>query len=178
MSVTERSFIRRRRFTGFMDPRFPIGFWWGAGESTGDGSGGFLRHALDFAGVSIRDAQLYSLEQIDQLRSSSTSAGDFEILTDGFDDLDRTGTDWDMVVQAIQPGSSAILLGATRDLSALRGYFLGNPAISSPPANLSVAVTNVNLATLRIRAQGYIWDPRSILADGGPQRPPTGLYPH
>lgn len=176
MSVTERSFIRRRRYVGYSDPRYPIGFWWGGGESTGDGSGNFLRHALDFAGVGVRDAQLYSLEQIDQLRSSSTSGGDFEILTDGFDDLDGAGRDWDMVVQAIQPGSSAVLLGVTRDLDALRGYFLGNPSTGSPPANLSAAMTNVNLATLRFKAQGYIWDPRSILVDGGPQRPPTGLY--
>jgi len=59
---------------------------------------------------------------------------------------------------------------------ALVPWFLGSQRAPGITASLSLIMSNTNLVVYHFEAEGYRWSPRSVLVDGGPQRPPSGLY--
>ncbi len=64
---------------------------------------------------------------------------------------------------------------AGRDMAMLP-LFLGSQRLPGITASFSMFADNVDTETYTFEAEGYRWSPRSVLVDGGPQRPPTGLY--
>jgi len=55
--------------------------------------------------------------------------------------------------------------------------FLGGAApVPALAAQVEVGTNNVNMATLLVTIQGYIWEPRSVQAEGGLRRPIDSLY--
>jgi len=71
--------------------------------------------------------------------------------------------------------SEARSSAAGREMAILP-LFLGSQRAAGVTASFSLLAENVDLAPYRFEAEGYRWSPRSVLVDGGPQRPPTGLY--
>jgi len=176
MTVIGQSVVEGRRYSGFADPRFPIGYWQAALALTGDATGGSLVIDLLFqtALAGFLNSQMYSLE-----RFSIHS-------TEGSQRTVRIGT-VNMGGPSTQPFSHrygvALLLISDEGILALEGesavltpMFLGSPQNAGISASLSVFTQNVNTITVTFEAEGYRWSPRSVLVDGGPQRPPTGLY--
>jgi len=55
-------------------------------------------------------------------------------------------------------------------------WFLGSQRIAGTSASVSFVTANVDTVVTTFEAEGYRWSARSVLVDGGPQRPPTGPY--
>jgi len=177
MAIVAQVNIESRRYSGWNDPRYPIGYWQGALSLTGNASGGILGIDLLFQqanGAAFLNSQMFSVER-------------FSIETD--DEANR-----DMQVKAINMGGPAnkgfvhaytvlvdAVAGAGRasvraESLALCPWFVGSQRTPGVSASISLLVDNANGILFEFEAEGYRWSPRSVLVDGGPQRPPTGLY--
>jgi len=62
-----------------------------------------------------------------------------------------------------------------QDLSGLP-IWLDAPNAAGDDAGLRFEFDNVNLRLYAVTTRGYIWGPEAVLAPGGPQRPPNGLF--
>ena len=176
MAVVGQIVVESRRYSGWTDPRYPVGYWQAALVVTGDATGGNLGIDLVFQGVltPLLNSQMYSVERMG-------------ITTDA--SLDR-----DMRVSAVNMGGPTnlgfshqytILVGgqSAASGSAIRGdqltilpWFLGSQRTAGVTASLSILTPNVDTLIVKFEAEGYRWSARSVLVDGGPQRPPTGPY--
>lgn len=178
MSTTDTVIVARRRFEGYDDPAWPIGFWIGVVTATGDASGGttFMRFQFNPVNQPL-DSQLYSLEQI-YVESDATTSSRGRIRTTGMEGPFNTLNYLNVMaidIQADGQGTGAALFA--RDAAGLRGLFLGSQRLVGTASDLSIEVDNVNTIEYSAGAQGYVWGPRSPNQDGGIQRPITGLYP-
>ncbi len=175
MTTLLQVLIRPRPFSGSLDPRYPLGLWLASVSITGDATGGDKQASVMFASAfQEHNRNFYSLEQIgmqdgspvDQRASMSTDNMD----SDGSAPLTHQIT-LDMLTN--EGGNSAITPAASE---AIRGLFLGRQRLAGQVAQLNFRLDNVNTVILDVSVQGYYWGPRSILAPGGLQRPPLGLY--
>lgn len=176
MSTTVVKPITLRRWQGSLDPALPIGAWMIAINGTGDASGGDQSIEIAFAtsAVTTLNSNIYSLEQIS---IDQSQAGD-DIALLNASNLDREiglamDHRWAVELLGTQGGLGAV---RPRDLRAMIGIFLGAQRVIGINASLSIIIDNVLGNVLRAHAQGYYWSPRSILVDGGPQRPPRAMY--
>jgi len=176
VAVVGQIVVESRRYSGWLDPRYPIGYWQAALEVTGDASGGLLGIDLVFqpAEPVFLNSQMYSVER-------------FGIATN--DANQRLGR-----LTAVNMGGPAnvgfsheysILLDPITIVggSAARGsemtflpWFLGSQRTPGITASVSVVLSNNDTVVFKFEAEGYRWSARSVLVDGGPQRPPTGPY--
>jgi len=178
LSVVVSTFVRYQRFSGYADPRYPEGYWFGVRDGIGDGSAGTLQLQLVFTPATQlgRNTRIYSVEQV-SYRTSAGVATTVELLTEnmgrailGVDDDHRiailvvpSGIGVDSAVRGDQLGFLPLFLGSQRNVGTASTYTSSNG--------------NTTGITETFSAQGYWWGPRSVLVDGGPQRPPSGLYP-
>jgi len=180
VAVTVAVNPRRRRFNGWNDPRYPTGFWSLQHFLTGTASGGLQTIIFRFwdNGVPL-DTQMYSLEQLSLQYTDNVTPRPISIRTAGFDNLVSFNGQPDLGVVVLPitgPATGAIAMMTPQDANYFRGIFLGAPGNSGQAADLVFAVENTISNILVVAGQGYVWGPRSVLADGGPQRPPTGIY--
>ncbi len=177
MAIVAQQIVESRRYNGWADPRYPIGYWQAARSLTGDGTGGLLGIDLIFQqanGPARLNSQMYSVERL-------TVTG-----SDGLNRLARI-TAVNMGGPANQVFSHTYVLdlrattgvagsAALGNMFTMLPWFLGSQRQAGTSASISLIVGNVDTITFTLEAEGYRWSPRSVLVDGGPQRPPTGLY--
>jgi len=168
--------VESRRYSGWLDPRYPIGYWQGVLAVTGNLSGGQIGIDLLFqtAFPALKNSQMYSVERF---AITSTENADRVVRLDVVN-MGGPGTGFTQRY-AIQLLSTEGVSGATQgDAAAMNlvPWFLGSQGIAGTSASLSLLTLNIDGVTFTLEAEGYRWSARSVLADGGPQRPPTGLY--
>jgi len=169
--------VSYRRYQGYADPRFPEGFWFSKVTATGDASGNpmTLTHILA-DGSNPLSSRIWSLEQV-ALRVSVAQARQDIIRMGGLRDPTLTGTlqvEW--ILQRIAPDVGAFSGWQARDMAFLPVH-LGGQRVGGTSAFVEVDTINENGAVHVFYATGYWWGARSVLADGGPQRPLTGIFP-
>jgi len=173
VSVVGPIFIRPYR--GFDNPAFPVAHWVAGEFVIGDLSGGTSDFTIVFKpGGQPLSGRLFNIEELSI--SESANAGEFRSLQsigmDRFNPL-LGPTTWDLAF-VLQSGN----FEATQPAILANAFpaFLGAAVSVASVAALQYTGTNSNGNIVRLRAMGYIWEARSILAEGGPQRPPTALY--
>lgn len=122
------------------------------------------------------NSRIFSLEQLALLSVGDTTGRNWTMFTDnlGLDGpaalTNRTN---------LETVANTVAVNVALDAKALvfLPLFLGSMRV--PLIQTRLGVTSLNPGAgidYRFEAQGYWWGSRSVLADGGPQRPPTGLY--
>jgi len=166
-----------RPYSGYRDPGLPIASWIAQAGSVGDASGGVV--IQDFF-VQLDGAphisELYNLEQI-SVDTSSGTVRDVVIETRQMDILapNRRASPqkWKLVSSGVLGNTN---ITATQLLNSMLPLWLGSPNRDEGDAGLRLTWTNIDLLLYAATLQGYIWGPRSVLAEGGPRRPVGGLF--
>lgn len=176
MSVATNFRTEVRPYSGYDAPALPVGAWIAQGVITGDASGGASQMNFLFQfGNNPLNSQLYSLEQFTaESNSANTEQGDFETIN-----MDRLTsqlvlpvTRQAFTITADAIGSAVASLG---DMAGLP-FWLGGPNVANLECGLRFQFQNTNTRVHTVSCQGYIWGPRSMLAEGGPQRPLNGFF--
>ncbi len=176
MAVAVQIVVENRRYSGWIDPRYPIGYWQAALTATGDASGGILGIDLVFqTAQSLRlNSQMYSVERL------SARAGDSVARVMGVTAVNMGGPsnlgfshEYSILTRAI---NGAAFTSISAEGLQMIPWFLGSQRIAATTASLSLITDNVDTIVFKFEAEGYRWSARSVLVDGGPQRPPTGPY--
>jgi len=175
MSVGFTFRVDIRPYTGFTDPALPVASWFAQGGAAGNASGGTIN--LDFPFQRDGDAQISELFNIEQIAADTTSAvardAIMQALNMDFLALGRPATDrrWRLQTTAAPGAVSAISI-----LNNQLPLWLGTPNREEGDAGLRFLFTNVDLLLYFVSIQGYMWGPRSVMAEGGPRRPLSGLF--
>lgn len=150
---------------------FPIGLWAKEVITIGDASGGVRSSRIVFneATSPVRTSLLFSLEQYN-FEDSDNVDKDCLVRSQG---MDLEGGEWAIRVSLLATPSGIAVSNA--HMSELP-VFLGGQTIAGLAAELILETTNVNLAPLAFRAQGYLWDAKARGDVRGPQRP-ISIYP-
>lgn len=174
VSVTFRVDIRP--YSGYSDPGLPIAAWIAQGGIAGDASGGNV--ILNFFFQLDDDpliSELFNLEQIAADTDGATSQ-EFIITFRNMDNLafNRQLSDriWRFQTTASLAGFSALTL----DRADVLPLWIGAPNRDEGDSGIRIQAANVLNRLYQITLQGYLWGPRSVLAEGGPRRPPGGLF--
>lgn len=164
-----------RPYSGYVDPSLPIGAWIAAGDRLGDASGGFVQMNFLFQfGQQPLNPNLFNIERLTAEVSANTTQR-ANVQTRQMDNLAPgrpVGVQrWDFVMTG-DGVNNAIM-----DFASQAGMpmWLGQCQQALFECGFRVQFVNTNTLTYTVRAQGYVWGPRSILAPGGPQRPPNGF---
>lgn len=176
MSITGTdSQVVYRPWTGHPEDNLPDAFWIGIGSVEGDVSGGsrIVNIELKPAGNPLVTT-IFSLEQL-SVTSAELTAGEVRVQTVNMDFL--LGQPADAI------WSRMILLGATATQTSsiagdheMRPALLGQPRSAALAAFLQFSITNTNLISMDVVAQGYRWGGAALLVPGGPRRPPGSIY--
>lgn len=171
MAIVGITDVRARKFSGYEDPRYPTGYHRTDFSVIGDATGGLAIAQLDFAKVSeLRNSQYYSLDELRIVMFvGAIHIAEMEIFN--FDSL--VTTRWSLALAVSDTGFASMSL---QELGQATGIFLGQQEGPLAATAIQISVTNINGVLLRAMAGGYIWSARSTSVEGGPQRPPTGLY--
>lgn len=162
---------------GHDDPRLPVGVWFASGTVVGDASGGTMQVRFVFSaeGEPV-SGDLFNVEQMSCLVSSNTGRDGF-FIAQGLSPSPANVFDrrWSL---KIDPMGSLSGNGGLRDGYPRFPIFLGTKRGGADTfAALSVGLNNLTATdSLSVSVMGYRWGTRSILAPGGPQRPPAGLW--
>jgi len=173
MGVVTDLGVTLRRFNGWLDPRYPIGTTF----NTGTG-GGIQSISINFWNPATPlNANMYSLEQFWGLHSNRDGRS-WSLRTFNMDSSPQGGsldygTSGTFTAGA---GATGLEFVSAQDQAALQGIFLGRAIDKGLTSELVFSTDDTFAHILKAGFQGYYWDPRSVLVDGGPQRPPTGLY--
>jgi len=176
MAVIAQIVVESRRYSGWIDARYPIGYWQAALTVTGDGTGGLLAVDLVFQGAvpAFLNSQMYSVERIGLETNSSTAEAVRIVAINMAGPANLVFSHEYTITLLAQPNLAGAALGP--DVLNLLPWFLGSQRTPGTTASLSVVAQNTNGRSFKFEAEGYRWSARSVLVDGGPQRPPTGLY--
>lgn len=181
MTVLGQVVAQRRPYGAFDDPALPVGIWVARREVTGDATGGNVEILVVFADTSQpRTQQLFSLEQITVGVIGAGTETDVVLETVNLDP-DLAGKNnanasqrWFLTMkQAAALGRSALTPESAR---AMAGVFLGRQQVDFTLTGVNTLFNNVNTGVHLVRAQGYVWGPRSVSIPSGPLRPIPGLY--
>jgi len=176
MSVVAEIVIEGRRYSGWVDPRYPIGYWQASLSVTGDATGGLAAIDLVFQGAEPANlnSQLYSVERV----AASQNNGSNQLIS--LEAVNMGGpANQGFIHRYVIPmtgrtgGGQAALDGGS---FTFLPWFLGSQRTPGIKASVSFVTANVDTVITTFEAEGYRWGARSVLVDGGPQRPPTGLY--
>jgi len=174
MSITAVFPVLQRPWKGYDDPGLPVGMWIAQGLVTGDASGGSQRINFTFKGEGEPlGARFYNLEQMEAHSTLATTFGSALVL-EGFDIISAAGLiNRRIAIELISDGiTDAEMLTAGIRLP----LFLGRPQLVDIASAIVYERNNVLNEATAFTAQGYIWEPRSLLQDGGLRRPLDSLY--
>lgn len=174
MSVVASQEIRRRIWRGYDDPGLPVAVWQGRVTVTGDASGGSATLQIELWPEAQPGAgHFFNLEALEM--TDSQGGGDFQLLFINFG-MAIAGAfanrEWTIPMTFNQGNNGAI---AINDQLA-KPIFLGQPSIPAGRAALSVLATNDDGTVYDFYAEGYVWEPRSVQAQGGLRRPVGSLW--
>lgn len=176
MTVKFSAHVAQRAWRGYDDPGLPVGQWISQGAVAGDATGGEMIVSFIFrAGGAAASGRYYNLEQIEAFHSDPLNQ-DMALQATNWDELGDVGLinrQW----QAFLKGNSNFVAAMSTSEQFPLPIFLG---LTSPvPAlscELEISTNNANMESLVVTGQGYIWEPRSVLAEGGLRRPVDSLY--
>lgn len=174
MSVITTADIERDVASGYEDPSLPIGIWRVTQQSTGDVSGGTNAVQINLKAAATAPGNLFSLEEI------------------YFDDEDATAALFALVslsgLEGWAPGLQTRTFTIPGNIPSGTGdiagnvnkpqLFLGRGANTATAGTISVVTRNNNGLEFEVSASGYMWQPRSLTAQGGPSRPIRGRFPN
>lgn len=178
MTVSGTFRVDIRPYSGYDDPGLPIGAWIAQGGIAGDASGGQV--IMDFLFKQGDDNLVTELYSLDQISVDTTSATTIEIVMEtlNMDSLafNRLASTQKWIMQARNVGST--LGGNVVPLDEIQALpiWLGSPNATEGDSGLRYRFLNIDLILFAVLLQGYIWGPRSVLAEGGPRRPVGGLF--
>lgn len=171
MTIAASSQIRWRPFSGYADPRLPIGTWAVNAGVTGDASGGLRVAQIVFVlATAPRASLMWSLEQM-HVEDSDNNSKNGNIVASNLDPIISSRT-W-RIGLGDSTTTALLVLPATYPTFPL---WLGGQAVGALTASLDISFANINASVLVVSAEGYIWAARSRSIEGGPQRPAQGLY--
>lgn len=155
---------------GYDNPSLPIGAWEFDLGVTGDASGGVREVDIVFkeSGAPL-SALAYSIEHL-SLQDLDNTTQNVSLFTSGFVLLKQLL----LSVGTFSPGNFA----SSNQLIA-RGIplFLGQiQPVAGGGAIVHIQINNDDLELFNVRAEGYTWSQRSILARGGYQKPLTSPW--
>jgi len=175
MSVGFTFRVDIRPFSGSSDPRLPIASWVAQGGAVGNASGGALN--MDFPFQRDGDAQISELFNLEQMAvdTSTAVARGFTLTALNLDSLsqNRPLTDVIWFFQTVSDGLTLSALDMDQNILPL---WLGTPNRFEGDSGLRLNTPNIDLLLYLVTLEGYMWGPRSVLADGGPQRPVSGMF--
>lgn len=177
MTVTGVFGYNIRPYTGYSDQGLPIGSYIAQGGLVGDASGGTLVFNFEF--MPEQDelvTEIFNLEAL-SLDTNSATGEDVVMTTVNMDQLSRNRPvsaktyKWD-----VTPCVGLAVGSINQVFSDNLPIWLGSPNLSARAGsgNLRFRWVNTDLRLYAVTIEGYIWGPRSILADGGPRRPIGG----
>jgi len=176
MSVSQVVPVHFRPWRGYATSGLPTGMWIAQGTILGDAGGGQRSVIMRFKeeGDPL-GGRFYNIEQIECHWTDAGVTGGSLTLTN-FDILSSSGlVNREIILVARTDGvtTAGLVTGETR-----LPIFVGRPTLVGVSSQLEFATVNVDSDTFFATAQGYIWEPRSLLVDGGLRRPVDGLYGH
>jgi len=176
VTVSVSDSIRNRPWRGYDDPGLPVGMYFAQNSVVGDASGGDMIVFFDFKGEGEPiSGRFFNLEQINIFHSDVASKPG-HIVANNWETIGPVGLvnrQWKFQLVTNVNGVAAMsdLLYFPLPL------FLGSAApLADLASDLEVGVDNVNVSSLTVTIQGYIWEPRSVQAEGGLRRPVDSLY--
>jgi len=179
VSVFATGRVDIRPWSGYTNRAFPIASWIAQGIVTGDATGGstFITLIFELSETDFRTSQMYNLEQLSIHIGNASGNFTGSMTTRAMDRLaparDAAEQKWGFLIAPSGTTEAAVELHA---LAALP-IWLGAPNEDfSVDSGLRFSTPNVDGNVVEVTAQGYVWGPRSILAEGGPQRPPNGIF--
>lgn len=181
MTVLAQFRVDTRPYSGYDDPAFPIASWISQGLVIGDASAGSANIDLLFVFAEGLAAitEMYNLEQL-HVDTQVPTTEQILMRTQSMDNLapNRPAAEQSWLIPLTSTGANDTVMSLVQ-ASGLP-LWLGSPTIVGGGGNLDSGLRfefqNVNLVVYEVSAQGYMWSTRSILAPGGPQRPPFGLF--
>jgi len=176
VTVSVANAIALRPWRGYDDPGLPVGMYFAQNAVTGDASGGDMIVFFRFKGEGDPvSGRFFNLEQIN-IFHSVTTAKPAHVVANNWETIGPVGLvnrQWKLELANNANGVSAI--GERSHLPL--PLFLGSAApVPSLTTDLEVGIDNVDLSSLVVTIQGYIWEPRSVQAEGGLRRPVDSLY--
>jgi len=179
MSTSAIFRVETRPYSGYAEPAFPIASWIAQGSIIGNATGGSATIVLQIsAGEATPVSEMYNLEQL-HVDTQAPVTEQIIMATQFMDNLapNRPAAEQSWVIPLTTTGANDSVMALIQNAGL--PIWLGAP-LAVFGAGVSSALTfewqNVNLQASEVTAQGYIWGPRSVLAPGGPQRPPFGLF--
>ena len=174
MSVVADFPLIQRPWKGYSDPGLPVGMWVAQGTILGDASGGSQAVIFTIKGEGQPlGARFYNVEQVE---CNFTDQGNFpaELSIQNMDVIGSTG----LVTRRLHFDllTDGVTNSGLQTNTIHVPIFLGRPQLIGIAAELVFATPNQLNETLFATAQGYIWEPRSLLTDGGLRRPLDSLY--
>lgn len=147
------------------------------GLVTGDATGGNMLLIFNFKDEgSPASGRFYNIEQVEATQSEAIPDKTFFMRAFNWDIIGAAGLinrDW----QALLTNTANNVVAMTTFQQFPLPIFLGITApVASLAAQLECGVVNVNITTLTVTVQGYIWEPRAVLSEGGLRRPVDSLY--
>jgi len=176
VTISVSNAISIRPWRGYDDPGLPVGMYFAQNSVVGDASGGDSIIFFEFKGEGEPvSGRFFSLEQYNVFHSATASKSGHLVLNN-----------WETIgpVGLVNRQYKWRLESNLNDVSALGELqyvplplFLGSVApIASLAATLEFGTDNIDLSSLTVTIQGYIWEPRSVQAEGGLRRPVDSLY--
>jgi len=169
--------VESRRYSGWRDPRYPIAYWQGALAVTGNASGGLLGVDLVFQqanGPARLNSQMYSVERF-SIKTSEQVSRTVRVAAINMGGPSNLGFSHSYSIELVTE-SNFVQANVAANQFGMLPLFLGSQRGAGVTASLSLVGANTDTVVYTFEAEGYRWDARSVLADGGPQRPPTGPY--
>lgn len=176
MSVTFFAPIVPRMWRGYDNPSYPVGSYIGHGVVVGDVSGGVMQVVFNFKedGQPV-SGRFYNIEQVSSFMSfNSGSPIDGFIRILGFESLgpfiiaDREYR-YDLV-------GSTVIVSAGQNFPPLPLFIGTSGRLEGTSSEVQFGTVNLSVVAFSVDIQGYIWEPRSILAEGGLKRAADVLY--
>ena len=174
MSVVATFPVLQRPWRGYSDPGLPVGMWVAQGTILGDASGGTQAVLFNFKGEGDPlGGRFYNVEQI-EAHSTTLSTASAELSLQSFDVIGSTG----LVTRRIHflLITDAITNASLQTDTIRLPIFLGRPQLIDIASEVAFSTVNQLNETFFATAQGYIWEPRSVLTEGGLRRPLDSLY--
>ncbi len=179
MSIEGAVTISQRLWRGWQDPGLPVGAYIGAVDVTGDASGGVEFVTFNFVGEGEPvSGRYYNIEQITTHFAAAISAQG-SLVALNWDDVGASALsdrNWSISYVSDGIGAAGIASGGFA-IGGRMPLFLGqpqrNPLVGSA---VFIQIANVLGRVLSGTIQGYIWEPRSAMVNGGLRRPVEALY--
>lgn len=177
MTVSGFAGTEYRPFDGFRDPALPIASYISQAGITGDASGGsvLLDNLFQIQETGRGTPNFFNLEQVSVDISSSVASGPI-MRTLNMGRLAPTRAmsplKWQLFVTPDGVDDAALQLNFLAGLP----LWLDAPTFLVGDAGLRFEFANQDLILFATTVQGYVWSPRSVRVDGGPQRPIGGMF--